>query len=102
MYVIKLKICFYIVYYILQDRHCTFLTNALKKLQQEHHNVIKENNKLIDSLTKELNAAQKNKLSSFSNYDDIVKLNNQLTECSKQNEQLNSTLQRLTVSNNTF
>lgn len=71
-------------------------------MQEEHHNVIKENNKLIDSLTKELNTAQKNKLSNFSNYDDIVKLNSQLTECSKQNEQLNSTLQRLTVSKNTF
>lgn len=76
------------------------LTNELKKLQQEHHRIISENNDLICNLKKELNAAQQNKLSISNNYDHILNLNSQLIECSKQNQQLNNTLQRLTVSKN--
>ncbi|XP_026817802.1 protein PFC0760c-like [Rhopalosiphum maidis] len=82
-----------------KDRNCTLLTNELKKLQQEHHRIISENNGLINNLKKELNAAQNNKLSVSNNYDHILNLNSQLIECSKQNEQLNNTLQRLTVEN---
>ncbi|XP_060862176.1 putative leucine-rich repeat-containing protein DDB_G0290503 isoform X1 [Metopolophium dirhodum] len=82
-----------------KDRHCTLLTNELKKLQQEHHRIISENNDLICNLKKELNAAQQNKLSISNNYDHILNLNSQLIECSKQNQQLNNTLQRLTVEN---
>lgn len=73
------------------------LRNELKKLQQEHHNIIKENNNLIGNLTQELNATQKNKLSNFNNHEDIATLNTQLIKCSKQNELLNLTLQKLTV-----
>lgn len=75
------------------------LTNELKKLQQEHHKIITENNNLISNLTKELNASQKSKISS-SSLNEIMNLNSQLTECSKQNQQLNCTLQKLTVSEN--
>jgi len=89
---------FNIIYYSFQDRHCTLLTNELKKLQQEHHRIIMENNNLISNLTQELNVTQNNKLSNFNNYDKILKLNNELTECSKQNQQLNNSLQKLTVS----
>jgi len=78
------------------------LTNELKKLQQEHHRIISENNGLINNLKKELNSAQNNKLSVSNNYDHILNLNSQLIECSKQNEQLNNTLHRLTVSKNKF
>lgn len=78
------------------------LTNELKKLQQEHHRIISENNDLITNLKKELNVAQNNKLSNSDNYNHILNLNSQLIECSKQNEQLNNTLQRLTVSKNKF
>lgn len=78
------------------------LTNELKKLQQEHHRIIAENNDLISNLKKELNAAQQNKLSISNNYDHILNLNSQLIECSKQNQQLNNTLQKLTVSKNKF
>ncbi|KAE9538187.1 hypothetical protein AGLY_006159 [Aphis glycines] len=82
-----------------KDRHCTLLTNELKKLQQEHHRIISENNDLINNLKKELNVAQNNKLSNSNNYDHILNLNSQLIECSKQNQQLNNTLQRLTIEN---
>lgn len=78
------------------------LTNELKKLQQEHHRIISENNDLINNLKKELNVAQNNKLSNSNNYDHILNLDSQLIECSKQNQQLNNTLQRLTVSKNKF
>lgn len=88
---------FCLVSFILQDEHCTLLRNELKKLQQEHHNIIKENNNLIANLTKELNALQKKKLSNLNDNDDIAMLNTQLIKCSKQNEQLNQTLQKLTV-----
>jgi len=73
------------------------LRNELKKLQQEHHNIIKENNNLIGNLTQELNATQKSKLSNSDNHDDIATLNTQLIKCSKQNELLNHTLQKLKV-----
>lgn len=78
------------------------LTNELKKLQQEHHRIISENNDLINNLKKELNVAQNNKLSNSNNYDHILNLDSQFIECSKQNQQLNNTLQRLTVSKNKF
>lgn len=86
----------------LQDRHCVLLTNDLKKLQEEHHRVITENNNLIGKLTTDLNELQKNKLSNPQNYDDILNLKSQLKECFKQNQQLNNTLQNLTVSINYF
>lgn len=81
----------------MQDRHCTLLTNELKKLQQEHHHTIMDNNNSISNLTKELNKSKNIKLSNC-NYDDFINLKSQLNECSKQNEHLNSTLQKLTVS----
>lgn len=89
---------FIIIIFFLKDRHCSLLTNELKKLQQEHHNTIKENNNMISNLTKELNMAQNKRLSNSNNSDEILILNSQLLECSKQNHQLNSTLKKLTVS----
>ncbi|VVC33896.1 Hypothetical protein CINCED_3A019370 [Cinara cedri] len=82
-----------------KDRHCTLLTNELKKLQQEHHRIIIENNNLISNLTKELNATQKDKSSNSNNFGEIISLSSQLMECSKQNQELNSTLQHLTAEN---
>lgn len=73
------------------------LTNELKKLQQEHHRTIMENNNSISNLTKELNETKQFKLSNANNYDDFINLNSQLIECSKQNQHLNSALQKLTV-----
>lgn len=81
----------------MKDRHCTLLTNELKKLQQEHHRIIFENNNCINKFTKELDT-QKDKTSNSNNYEEIINLTSQLKECSKQNQQLNSTLQQLTVS----
>lgn len=78
------------------------LTNELKKLQQEHHHTIMENNNSISNLTKELNATKQFKLSNSNNYDDFINLNSQLIECSKQNQHLNITLQKLTVNENIF
>jgi len=72
------------------------LINELKKLQQEHHLIITENNNVISKLTKELNDTYKN--TNSKNYDDFANLNDQLIECSKQNQHLNSALQKLTVS----
>lgn len=69
-----------------------------KKLQQEHHKTIMENNNCISKLRQELHAIQKNKLSNSNNdNDDILILNNQLKECSKQNQILNNSLQKLSV-----
>lgn len=90
--------CIFNKFCFIQDHHCTLLTNELKKLQQEHHNTITENNVIIHKLTKEIKDLHKNKLSDSNNYDDIANLNSQLIECSKQNQQLNDTLQKLTVS----
>lgn len=60
--------------------------------------MIVENNNFISKLTKELHSAQKNKrLSSNNDNDDILKLNNQLIECSKENQLLNNSLKKLTV-----
>lgn len=60
--------------------------------------MIVENNNFISKLTKELHAAQKNKQSCSNNdNDDILNLNNQLIECSKENQLLNNTLKKLTV-----
>jgi hypothetical protein len=56
-----------------------------------------ENNNIISNLTKELSMAQKKRLSNSNNSDEILILNNQLMECSKQNHDLNSTLKKLTV-----
>lgn len=82
----------------IKDRHCTLITNELQKFQQEHHRIIMENNNMISKLTKELNVLQKNKQTDSNNFDEVVKLNNQLIECSKQNQVLNTTLKNLTVS----
>lgn len=54
---------------------------------------------MISNLTKELSMAKKNRLSNSNNSDEILILNNQLIECSKQNHELNSALKKLTVSN---
>jgi len=51
------------------------------KLQQEHDQLIMEKN------------------TNFKNHDDFENLNSQFIECSKQNQHLNSTLQKLMVSN---
>lgn len=73
---------FYLInIFYLQDHQCTLLTNELQKLRQKHHTVITESN----------NTNSKNN-------DDFANLSDQLEECSKQNQQLNSTLQKLTVS----
>lgn len=89
-----------LIFYFLKDRHCTLLTNELKKLQQDHHRIIVENNNLISNFSKKLNTTQKD--SDSKNYEEIINLSNQLMECSKQNQHLNITLQHLTVSENKF
>lgn len=52
---------------------------------------------MISNLNRELSMAQKNRQSNSNNSDEISILNSQLIECSKQNNQLNSTLKKLTV-----
>lgn len=78
------------------------MTNELKKLQQDHHHAILENNNIISNLTKDFNAMQTNKISNSRNDDEIENLNSQLIQCSKQNQQLNNSLEKLAVSENKF
>lgn len=78
------------------------MTNELKNLQQTHQRTVLEKNNMISSLTKKLNAMQTNKISNSRHDDEIENLNSQLLECSKQDEQLNNSLEKPAVSENKF
>ncbi|XP_050538610.1 putative leucine-rich repeat-containing protein DDB_G0290503 isoform X2 [Daktulosphaira vitifoliae] len=84
-----------------KDNHCLILSNEFKQLQQAHYKTISENSHLINDLSKELNKTHKmnHTFQPSNSFENIIQLNNQLTQCAKQNQQLNNTIEKLTVEN---